>query len=95
MIGLKATLALRIWLEAPYLFEEIDYFWFFCLQNRVGIKGYTVAEAVAEAPKGVARALLYMYIVRASPLSIIQDVLSYLSLNRPISSRCNFGNFDG
>ena len=31
----------------------------------VGIKGHAVAEAVAEAPKGVARALLY--IVRASP----------------------------
>ena len=33
--------------------------------QRVGIKGHAVAEAVAEAPKGVARALLY--IVRASP----------------------------
>ena len=33
--------------------------------GRVGIKGHAVAEAVAEAPKGVARALLY--IVRASP----------------------------
>ena len=31
----------------------------------VGIKGHAVADAVAEAPKGVARALLY--IVRASP----------------------------
>ena len=34
-------------------------------QPRVGIKGHAVAEVVAEAPKRVARALLY--IVRASP----------------------------
>ena len=27
--------------------------------HNVGIKGYAVVEAVAEAPKGVARALLY------------------------------------
>ena len=35
------------------------------LSGSVGIKGHAVAEAVAEAPKGVARALLY--IVRGSP----------------------------
>ena len=33
--------------------------------NSVGIKGHAVADAVAEAPTGVARALLY--IVRGSP----------------------------
>ena len=39
------------------------------LSGSVGIKGHAVAEAVAEAPKGVARALLY--IVRASPSFLI------------------------
>ena len=50
---------------------------------RMGCNIY--GHAVAEAPTGVARALLYEYIVRASTLSplnstsIIQVILSYLS----------------
>ena len=31
------------------------------LYIRVGVKGHAVAEAVAEAPKGVARALLHIH----------------------------------
>ena len=45
----------------------------------VGIKGHAVAEAVAEAPKGVARALLYMSLSLLPSSSIIQDILPYLS----------------
>ena len=44
---------------------QVQFLSSFPVQIPVGIKGHAVAEAVAEAPKGVARALLY--IVRASP----------------------------
>ena len=55
----------------------------------VGIKGHAVAEAVAEAPKGVARALLY--IVRASPSFLLHPSYKsfyhtvYHNINRVIS----------
>ena len=43
----------------------------------VGIKGHAMAGAVAEVPKGVARALLY--IVRASPSFFIHHSRHFCS----------------
>ena len=63
----SASLFSQLWeyLRASRKWESIN----LGLSGSVGIKGHAVAEAVAEASKGVARALLY--IVRASPSFLI------------------------
>ena len=65
----SASLFSQLWeyLRASRKWESIS----LGLSGSVGIKGHAVAEAVAEAPKGVARALLY--IVRASPSFLLHS----------------------